>query len=79
MRILDVIDFFRIKSEIIVNKSDLNQNKSEEIIEITRQAGSDFPGEIKYDKAFIKAQMNGKFLVEFTENKTTDQIKSIWG
>lgn len=77
-RILDVIDFFHIRSGIIVNKYDLNTKKSKEIKDIAEQAGSDFLGEIPYDKSITKAQMEGISVVEYTENEMTRQIKNIW-
>ncbi len=77
-RILDVIEFFRIRSGIIVNKADLNPLKTEEIKEIAGQTGADFLGEIKYDKVFTNAQMKKISAVEYADNETTDQIKNIW-
>ncbi|MBN2534706.1 MAG: P-loop NTPase [Spirochaetales bacterium] len=77
-RVLDVIDFFKIKSGIIVNKYDLNPEKSEEIKEIAEKSGSDFLGEIPYDKAMTKAQMEGISVIEYTDNEMTKQIRNIW-
>ncbi|MBN2738588.1 MAG: P-loop NTPase [Spirochaetales bacterium] len=77
-RVLDVIKFFKIRSGIIVNKYDLNIQKSNEIKEIAKETGSDFLGEIPYDKSITKAQMEGISVIEYTDNEMTRQIKKIW-
>ena len=77
-RVLDVINFFNIKSGVIVNKSDLNPKKTKEIIDIARKNNSRFLGEIPYDKAITMAQVEGLSVVEFIESETTDKIKEIW-
>jgi MinD superfamily P-loop ATPase len=77
-RVLEVIQFFKVKSGIIVNKYDLNTTKTEEIKNIALESGSDFPGTLPYDKSITRAQMKGIPVVEYTDNKLTDQIKTIW-
>lgn len=77
-RILDVIKFFNIKSGVIVNKFDLNIEKTNDIINISKEYATDFLGKIGYDKSVTKAQMNGISIVEFVNNETTNEIKNIW-
>ena len=77
-RVLDVINFFKIKSGIVINKHDLNPAKTEEIKNIAKGSNSDLLGTIPYDKAITKAQMKGISVVEYTDNEMTNQIKIIW-
>ncbi|MFW6297838.1 MAG: P-loop NTPase [Desulfosalsimonas sp.] len=77
-RVLDVIKFFNIKSGVIVNKYDLNQEKTREIIGITQETNSEFLGAIPYDKSITKAQLKGLSVVEYTDNETTAAINDIW-
>ncbi|MFW5958102.1 MAG: P-loop NTPase [Desulfosalsimonas sp.] len=77
-RVLDVIKFFNIKSGVIVNKYDLNHEKTNEIIGIAQEAGSEFLGAIPYDKSITKAQLKGLSVVEYTDNTTTATINDIW-
>jgi MinD superfamily P-loop ATPase len=77
-RILDVIRFFSVSAGVIVNKSDLNMEKSEEIRKIALEYGADFLGMIPYDKKITEAQVNGLSVVEYTDGLTTDTIRSIW-
>ena len=78
-RILDVAKHFNVKSGVIVNKYDLNKNQSDEIRKISNEYQVDFLGEIPYDKAVTKAQMERKTIIEYCENDTTKKIKEIWG
>jgi MinD superfamily P-loop ATPase len=77
-RILDVINFFKIRSGIIVNKYDLNPEKTQEIKEVAKQYSSDFLGIIPYNKSVTKAQMKGLSVVEYTDNSVTKKITEIW-
>ncbi len=77
-RVLNVINFFKVKSGVVVNKYDINPHKSDEIIKITADNNSEFLGMIPYDKCITKAQMKGMSVVEYTDNSITKSIKKIW-
>ncbi|HPB82194.1 MAG TPA: P-loop NTPase [Spirochaetota bacterium] len=78
-RVLDVIKFFNVSCGIIVNKSDLNPAKSEEIRTIAGEHNADFLGMIPYDKSITHAQMQGISVIEYADNETTEKIREIWG
>ncbi|MBN1797642.1 MAG: P-loop NTPase [Spirochaetales bacterium] len=77
-RILDVIRFFKIKAGVIVNKYDLNPDKSKEIREITERSAAVFLGEIPYDNAVTEAQMRGVSVIEYEDSPLTKIIAGIW-
>lgn len=77
-RVLDVINFFNIDSGVIVNKHDLNPEKTREIIDMVEKGNTRFLGAIPYDKSITRAQVAGVSVVEYTDNETTAQIKEIW-
>ncbi len=77
-RVLDVIRFFQVPSGVIVNKADLNMEKTQEIEKITQESDSDFLGMIPYDKSFTEAQVQGMSVVEYTDGELTQKIKSTW-
>ena len=77
-RIIDVIRFFKIPSGVLVNKSDLNPEKAEEIRALTAENEADFLGMIPYDKRMTEAQVRGLSLVEYTDGEITRKIESIW-
>ncbi len=73
-----MIHFFNFKSGIIVNKFDLNRNKAKEKKKIADQYGSDFLGEIPYNKAFTRAQLKGISVIEYENSPLTERIVHIW-
>ncbi len=77
-RVLDVIRFFKIPSGVIINKSDLNREKAEEIETIAKKNDSDFLGMIPYDNQITEAQLKGLTVVEYTDGSISQKIKSIW-
>jgi MinD superfamily P-loop ATPase len=77
-RVLDVINYFGIRSGIIVNKSDLNPGKSEEIKKIAERSGSVFLGRVPYAKAFTRAQLAGVPVMEYEDSALTENIARIW-
>jgi MinD superfamily P-loop ATPase len=77
-RVLDVINYFGIRSGIIVNKSDLNRGKSEEIKKIAERSGSVFLGRVPYAKAFTRAQLAGVPVMEYEDSALTENIARIW-
>ena len=77
-RILDVTVHFGIKSGIVINKYDLNLEKTGEINKIASEREVRIIGEIPYDRSFTKAQARGLALVEYTNNSTSRSIKNIW-
>lgn len=77
-RILDVIRFFKIESGIVINKCDLNPDKSEEIKKVSEDCGSQILGKIPYNRAFTEAQEKGVSLVEYGADEITEEIKKIW-
>jgi len=77
-RILQVANFFNIKSGVIVNKYDLSQKNTDEIINITYEYKSEYLGNIPYDNAFLESQILGLSFVEYVDNEVSKQISRIW-
>ena len=77
-RVLDVIRFFRVPSGIIVNKSDLNMEKTKEIRKIAITNSSDFLGMLPYDKQITEAQVRALSVIEYTDGEISQKITSIW-
>jgi MinD superfamily P-loop ATPase len=77
-RILHVINYFRVKSGIVVNKYDLNKELTEKIKKIAQQYNSEFVGIIPYGKEVTQAQIKKLSVVEYADTPLTDSIKDIW-
>jgi MinD superfamily P-loop ATPase len=77
-RIFQLVTHFGIKSGIVINKCDLNSQKTKEIKDFAASNSVDILGEIQYDKEIINAQIAGKSIVEYSEGNTTKSIRKIW-
>ncbi len=77
-RILDVTRHFRVKSGVVVNKYDLNQQITGQIKSLAEKYQFNFLGVIPYDKNVTLAQMKKQSLVEYGQGKALENIKQIW-
>jgi MinD superfamily P-loop ATPase len=77
-RVLSVIQFFRVKSGVVVNKYDLNEEMTEKIKRLADEFQCDFLGKIPYDKSVTEAQIKKLSVVEYTDSPLTESIKEIW-
>ncbi|MGE3063030.1 MAG: 4Fe-4S binding protein [bacterium] len=76
-RIYALIKYFRIKTGMIINKSDINECVAGQIREYAKEIKSVLLGEIKYDEIFIESVNNNKTVVELSDNLRKD-IMEIW-
>ncbi len=77
-RVLQVIEHFGVKSGIVVNKYDLNEELTQKIRELAGKYNSEFIGVIPYSKEVTEAQMQKLSVVEYTDTPLTESIKEIW-
>lgn len=77
-RILDVTKHFNVKSGVVVNKSDLNEEIAKKIIDLSKDYQAQFLGTIPYDKSITLAQMKKQSLVEYGQGKALESIEKIW-
>ncbi|MFW6141230.1 MAG: P-loop NTPase [Candidatus Saliniplasma sp.] len=77
-RVIDVAKHFGAKAGVVVNKSDLNEEMTEKIVDMCEKEGVEFLGKIPYNNSFTEAQMEKKSVVEYTDNETTRAIEGIW-
>ncbi|MBN1694443.1 cobyrinic acid ac-diamide synthase, partial [candidate division WOR-3 bacterium] len=77
-RVLQVIKHFGVKSGVVVNKHDLNEELTKKIKEIAEKYHSDFLGTIPYGKEVTEAQMKKLSVVEYTKSPLTESIKEVW-
>jgi MinD superfamily P-loop ATPase len=77
-RILDVTKHFGVRSGVVVNKYDLNQEITDRIKALAGDYKADFLGTIPYDKNITLAQMKKQSLVEYGKGKALESVKQIW-
>ncbi|MBU0570549.1 MAG: ATP-binding protein [Candidatus Omnitrophica bacterium] len=77
-RVIQVSKHFKVPVKLVINKYDLNLDMSLQIERYCSENDVELSGKIGFDKNVVKAMVEGKTVIEYTDGKTTDQIKKIW-
>ena len=78
-RVVSLATHFGIRSLVCVNKYDLNIRFTDQIEDYCNSIGSTFLGRIPFDTIVTEAMVDGKAVVEYSENsEVSEEIKRIW-
>lgn len=76
-RLIELLNTFKIRMGIIINKSDLNESVAEQIKDHADEKDIPLLGEIPFNTAFVKALIEAKNIVEVDGSVKKDLLK-IW-
>lgn len=77
-RLAVLLEHFKIKQMVVINKADLESNLAEKIKTFCIEKNIEIAGEIPFDKNVVKAMIKGKPLVELYKDKSAQSIIEIW-
>ncbi len=77
-RVLDVANHFNVPAAVCINKYDINPENSKSIEDYCNGKNLKIVGKIPYDTVFTDAMINEKSVVEYSDSKAADVIKSMW-
>lgn len=77
-RVISVAKHFGIQVACVINKFDINLNNTKNIENWCRINNVPFIGKIPYDQSVTESIVHGVPLVEYAENKVTQEMKNIW-
>jgi len=77
-RVADLTAHFKIPTAVCVNKSDINPEMAEAIRKRCAERRLDVLGEIRYDAAVTRAQIDKKSVVEYDDGPASVDIRSLW-
>ena len=78
VRVLDLTRHFGVRSGVIVNKADLNDEMTARIEDAAREAGAEMLGSIPYDTAFTQAQIRRQTLLEHGNSPAARAVRAVW-
>ncbi|MFC1851530.1 P-loop NTPase [candidate division CSSED10-310 bacterium] len=78
IRVLELANHFHIPTKIIVNKADLNLEKSRQIEIMAKRMGSKVIAHIPFDRNVIDALKAGKTLIEYGKGPAFEEMKNLW-
>ncbi len=77
-RVIDLTEHFKIPTAVCVNKYDINTNIAKAIETEVLKRNLMVVGNIAYDPAVTKAQIQAKSIVEYSSDGLKNQVVSLW-
>ncbi len=77
-RVIKVARHFNVPVKLLINKFDLNEEMSGEIENYAKKENVEIIGKVAFDEKVVRAMVEGKTIIEYTDNKTTQVIKEAW-
>jgi len=77
-RVISVAKHFGVQVACVINKFDINLDNTKNIENWCQINNVPFIGKIPYDQSVTESIVHGVPLVEYAENKVTQEMKNIW-
>ncbi len=77
-RVMELAGHFKVPVSIIINKYDINEDKTNEIDSLALAHGIPVLARIPYDPIFTEAQIAEMSVVEYRECTATEEIRKAW-
>ncbi|MCE5323702.1 ATP-binding protein [bacterium] len=78
-RVAELVEYFKIPASLIINKCDINSDKSDEIAGFAESHNIEMLGRLPYDPDVTKAQIAGMSITQYSDNNISRLIRDIWG
>jgi MinD superfamily P-loop ATPase len=77
-RVLELARHFHVKPAVLINKYDINEEKTAEIEQFCRSEEVPVLGRIGFDPDFTRSQVEAVPLVEYSDGEAAGQIRKVW-
>ena len=77
-RVYELVKKFKIKAGCIINKSDVNAEKRNEIVRFLAEENIVHLADLPYDENFTRAMTQGQTIVEYNQNSIKALLTSSW-
>ncbi len=77
-RVYELVDKFNLRAGCVINKSDINLELTNEIIEFLNKESIEHIVSLPYNENFTKAMTHGQTIVEFDNGELRDKIIESW-
>lgn len=77
-RVYDLVKSFKIKAGCIINKFDINQNGTNEILEFLAKENIEHIASIPYNENFTKAMTNAQTIIEYDNGELREILTLSW-
>lgn len=77
-RVYELVKKFKIKAGCIINKFDINQDMTDQILNFLNEENIEHIASLPYNESFTKAMTVGKTIVEYDTNELNGLITKSW-
>lgn len=77
-RAAELAAHFRVEAAVVINKCDINEGISRRIEVFCKEKDIFMAGKIPYSMDFMKAQLEGKSVVEFGDGSAADSVRLVY-
>ena len=77
-RVIGLTEHFKVPASVIINKSDINTDKADQIDRFAAMRGFPVLGRIPYDPVVTAAQLVGKTIIEYSDGLVSCKLREIW-
>jgi MinD superfamily P-loop ATPase len=77
-RLAGVVKTLGASLAVCINKADINPELADQIRSYCAETGLPVVGALDYDTAIVEAQMEGKSVIDYTDGRIADQMRSLW-
>ena len=77
-RVYELVEKFHLPAGCIINKADLNLEKTQSILDFLKEKDIIHLANLPYDDSFTLAMTNCKTIVEYDEGKIKDVVTKVW-
>ena len=77
-RALRTTNHFGVPAAVVINKTDINPTRADEIAEFCREQDVPLLGRVSYDTVVVEAMLQGKPVTVYSDGPLSQQLKSIW-
>jgi MinD superfamily P-loop ATPase len=77
-RVLSLARHFKIQSVVLINKSDINLQNTQNIEDFCHQKKIEVAGKLPFDNVFTQAMVEGKTIIEYGDSNLVEEIENIW-
>lgn len=77
-RVIKLAKHFGVKTNLVINKYDLNESMSKKILDYCSKDDIPVIGKIRFDKTVVDATVAGKIVVEYAQSEAAKEIRNAW-
>jgi MinD superfamily P-loop ATPase len=77
-RVLSTTEHFGVPALVVINKADLNEERSQEVAAFCAARGIDVVGRIPYDTVVTEAMVEGRPVTAYTDGAVSGALRDVW-